>query len=71
VPDGNKTIRRNGVQYGMTALQMFGIDPLGSVMLALAVLFVIVVFGTFLGVLGALQTFFGESSWQGVSTVEE
>jgi hypothetical protein len=39
--------------------------------LALVVPFVIVLFGTYLGVLGALQTFFGESSWQDVSTAEE
>lgn len=55
----------------MTALQMFGINPLVSVVLALVIPFVIVVFGTYLGVLGALQTFFGESSWQDVSTGEE
>ena len=55
----------------MTPLQMFGINPLGSVVLALIVPFVIVLFGTYLGVLGALRTFFGESSWQEVSTVDE
>ncbi|QLG49061.1 hypothetical protein [Natrinema halophilum] len=55
----------------MTALQMFGINPLGSFVLALVVPLVVVVFGTYLGVLGALQTFFGESSWQDVSTGEE
>ncbi|WP_254767071.1 hypothetical protein [Salinilacihabitans rarus] len=55
----------------MTPLQVFGIDTLGSSVLALIVPFVIVLFGTYLGVLGALQTFFGESSWQDVSTVEE
>lgn len=52
----------------MTPLQMFGIN---SLVLALVVSFLIVLFGTYLGVLGALQTFFGESSWQDVSTVEE
>ncbi|WP_436923082.1 hypothetical protein [Halosimplex amylolyticum] len=55
----------------MTVLQLFGVNPLGSVVLALVVPFFIVVFGTYLGVLGALQTFFGESSWQDVSTGEE
>jgi hypothetical protein len=50
---------------------MFGINPLGSVLLALVVPFVIVLFGTYLGVLGALQTFFGESSWQEVSPVDD
>jgi hypothetical protein len=55
----------------MMPLQMFGINPLGSVVLTLVVPLAIVVFGTYLGVLGALRTFFGESSWQDVSTVEE
>jgi len=55
----------------MTALQMFGMNPLGSIVLALVIPFVMVVFGTYLGVLGALQTFFGESSWQDVSTETE
>lgn len=50
---------------------MFGINPLGDVVLALVVQFVTVLFGTFLGVLGALRTFFGESSWQDVSTIDE
>ncbi|MCY4730622.1 hypothetical protein KY092_08630 [Natronomonas gomsonensis] len=55
----------------MMPLQMFGINSLGSLVLALVVPLVIVVFGTYLGVLGALRAFFGESSWQDVSTVEE
>lgn len=55
----------------MTPLQMFGINSFGSVVLALIVPFLMVLFGTYLGVLGALQTFFGESSWQDVSAVEE
>jgi len=55
----------------MTPLQMFGVNPLGSIMLALIVPFVVVLAGTYLGTLGALQTFFGESSWQDVSTVED
>jgi asparagine N-glycosylation enzyme membrane subunit Stt3 len=55
----------------MMPLQMFGINSLSSLVLALVVPLVIVVFGTYLGVLGALRTFFGESSWQDVSTVEE
>jgi hypothetical protein len=55
----------------MTPLQIFGINSFGRLMLALVVPFVIVLFGTYLGVLGALRTFFGESSWQDVSTVEE
>ena len=60
-----------GLPPDMTPLQMFGINPLGSLVLALIVPFVIVLFGTYLGVLGALQTFFGESSWQDVSTIDE
>jgi hypothetical protein len=55
----------------MMPLQMFGINPLGSLVLALVVPFVLVAFGTYVGVLMALQSFFGESSWQDVSTVEE
>jgi len=52
----------------MTPLQMFGINPLGSLVLALVVPLVVVAFGTYVGVLTALQSFFGESSWQDVST---
>jgi hypothetical protein len=55
----------------MAPLQMFGIDPLRSLMLALVVPLVIVVLGTYVGVLMALQSFFGGSSWQDVSTVAE
>ena len=55
----------------MILLQMFGINPLGNLVLAFIVPFVIVLLGTYLGVLAALQTFFGESSWQDVSIVEE
>ncbi len=53
------------------ALRMYGINPLGSLVLALVVPLVLVVLGTYLGVLGALQTFFGESSWQDVATDDE
>jgi cytochrome b len=55
----------------MMPLQMFGINPLGSLVLALVIPLVIVVLGTYVGVLMALQSFFGESSWQDVTTVEE
>ncbi|WP_254830217.1 hypothetical protein [Haloglomus salinum] len=55
----------------MMLLQMFGINPLGSLVLTLVIPFVIVLIATYLGVLGALRTFFGESSWQDVLTVEE
>jgi hypothetical protein len=47
---------------------MFGLNPLGSLVLALVVPLVVVAFGTYVGVLMALQSFFGESSWQDVST---
>jgi len=60
-----------GISKDMTPLQLFGTNPLGGLVLALVVPFVIVVFGTYLGVLGALRAFFGESSWQEVSTAEE
>ena len=52
----------------MAPLQMFGINPLGSLVLALVVPLVVVALGTYVGVLMALQSFFGESSWQDVST---
>jgi cytochrome b len=55
----------------MTPLQMFGANPLGSLVLALVIPLLVVVFGTYVGVLMALQSFFGESSWQDVSTVEK
>ena len=69
--DFDNTMQKWSLPNDMTPLQMFGINPLGSLVLALVVPFVIVLFGTYLGVLGALQTFFGESSWQDVSTAEE
>jgi hypothetical protein len=50
----------------MTPLQMFGINSLGSLVLALVVQLLIVAFGTYVGVLMALQSFFGESSWQDI-----
>jgi len=55
----------------MTVLQLFGVDPLVGVVLAVVVPLVIVALGTYLGVLMALQTFFGESSWQDVSTAAD
>ncbi|WP_154018403.1 hypothetical protein [Halolamina rubra] len=55
----------------MPLLQMLGMGSLAGLVLALVILLVIVVFGTFLGVLGALRTFFGESSWGAVQIAEE
>jgi len=69
--DFDNTMQKWSLPNDMISLQLFGINSLGSLVLALIVPFVIVLFGTYLGVLGALQTFFGESSWQDVSTVEE
>lgn len=54
----------------MTPLQMFGINSLGGLVIAIVVPIVIVAFGTYVGVLMALQSFFRESSWQDVSTSE-
>jgi hypothetical protein len=45
-------------------LALLGADSFGGLLLVLLVGFVIVVFGTFLGVLGALRTFFGAATWQ-------
>ena len=55
----------------MTILQMFGINPLVSFVIAIVVPVLIIAFGTYVGVLMALQSFFNESSWQDVSTAEE
>jgi|GEM_PF-827377 len=66
--DFDNIIQVWNLPYDMMPLQMFGINPLGSLVLALVVPLVIVVFGTYVGVLMALQSFFGESSWQDVST---
>jgi len=67
----DNTMQKWNLPNDMMPLQMFGINPLGSLVLALVVPFVLVAFGTYVGVLMALQSFFGESSWQDVSTVEE
>ncbi|QLG49418.1 hypothetical protein [Natrinema halophilum] len=45
-------------------LQLFGVNPLGGLVLSLIVPFLVVAGGTYVGVLMALQSFFGESSWQ-------
>jgi hypothetical protein len=54
----------------MTPLQMFGVNPLGELVVLLVVPLLVVIFGTYAGVLMALQTFFDESSWQDVSRSE-
>ncbi|MCU4716750.1 hypothetical protein [Halapricum hydrolyticum] len=53
----------------MLALQLYGINPLGELILAVVVSIVLVAIGTYVGVLMALQSFFGESSWEDVTTV--
>lgn len=54
----------------MTALQMFGLNPFVELLLAFVVSVLTVAFGTYVGVLIALQSFFEESSWQEVITSE-
>jgi len=56
------------VRRHMTALQLFGIDPLVEVVLVVVVSVLLIAFGTYVGVLLALQSFFGESAWQDVTT---
>ncbi|QSG09121.1 hypothetical protein [Halapricum desulfuricans] len=53
----------------MLALQLYGINPLGELVLAVVVSIVLVAIGTYVGVLMALQSFFGESSWEDVTPV--
>jgi hypothetical protein len=43
---------------------MFGTNVLGELVLSLFVPFLVVTFGTYIGVLGALQSFFDSSSWE-------
>jgi len=45
-------------------LQLFGANPLGGLVLAVLVPLVVIAFGTYVGVLMALQSFFDASSWQ-------
>ena len=45
-------------------LQLLGANPLGGLVLAIIVPVVVVAFGTYVGVLMALQSFFDASSWQ-------
>lgn len=47
----------------MTLIQVGGVNPFGELILGLVVSFAVVAFGTYVGVLMALQSFFGESSW--------
>lgn len=67
----DNTIHSRTLRRGVFPLQLLGANPLGSLVLALVVPFVVVVLGTYVGALMALQSFFGESSWQDVSDAEE
>ncbi|WP_168215959.1 hypothetical protein [Halorussus ruber] len=50
----------------MVLLQMFGGNPFGELILGFLVSFLVVAFGSYVGVLMALQSFFEESSWREV-----
>jgi len=52
----------------MAPLQLFGINPLAELVLIFGFLVLTIGIGTYLGVLMALQSFFGESTWEDVST---
>jgi hypothetical protein len=54
----------------MAPLPMFGMNPLVELLLVFAVSVLTIAFGTYVGVLVALQSFFGESSWRDVTTSE-
>ena len=48
----------------MSLATLAGASSIGDVVLLLVVPLVVVALGTYVGVLMALQSFFGESSWQ-------
>ena len=48
----------------MALFQVFGVDTLGGLVLSVVVPVLIVAFGSYVGVLMALQSFFEGSSWQ-------
>ena len=54
----------------MTPLLLFGLNPLGELVTLIAVPLLVVAFGTYVGVLMALQSFFDASSWREVSRSE-
>lgn len=54
----------------MILLQLGGGNPLGGLIVMLLVSVSVVAFGTYVGVLMALQSFFEESSWQDVTGTE-
>lgn len=53
------------------SLQFIGSTALGELLLLVVVPTLIVAFGSYVGVLMALQTFFDESSWQDVRAEAE
>jgi len=55
----------------MVPLQAFGSYGLGSLVIALVVPVLVVAFGTYVGVLVALQSFFEASSWQEATVADE
>jgi len=55
----------------MVPLQAFGSYGLGSLVIALVVPVLVVAFGTYVGVLVALQSFFEASSWREATAIDE
>jgi hypothetical protein len=55
----------------MVPLQAFGSYGLGSLVIALVVPVLVVAFGTYVGVLVALQSFFEASSWREARTIDD
>ncbi|MEF8852234.1 MAG: hypothetical protein V5A44_02800 [Haloarculaceae archaeon] len=55
----------------MSPLQAFGSYGLGNLVIAVVVPVLVVSFGTYVGVLMALQSFFDASSWQEAVAPEE
>ncbi|WP_435347764.1 hypothetical protein [Haloarchaeobius sp. HRN-SO-5] len=55
----------------MVPLQYLGAPSFGTLVLAVVVPFLVVLFGTYLGVLGALQSFFDASSWKEAVDTED
>lgn len=52
-------------------LQYLGANGLGGLALAIIVPTLVVIFGTYVGVLGALQSFFDASSWEEATKEED
>ena len=67
LPGAEPFIVNYGIARPMPPLQVFGLNPLVELVLGFVVSVLTVAFGTYVGVLMALQSFFQESSWQDVS----